>query len=241
MPLRDRRGPGRRGDRDRRRRSSATTSRASSIRSTRPSARAARPRPCRCAGTVRYRGALVAGCRTGDRTLGEDELLLMAELADLAAAALEHSESRRQFDDLMKAHVEALAAAMDMRDRRTAAHSEDVVRLASAGGPAAGARGRVARGARVRGAPSRRGQDPRPRRRAPQARSARRGRVRGHPLPRGVGRRRRSPGYRASRRWPPSCASTTSAGTAPATPTGWRAPASRSPAGSSAPATRSPP
>jgi hypothetical protein len=79
-------------------------------------------------------GALVAGCRTADGTLGEDELLLLAELADLAAAALEHSENRRQFDDLMKAHVEALAAAMDMRDRRTAAHSEDVVRLASAVG-----------------------------------------------------------------------------------------------------------
>jgi HD domain/GAF domain len=79
-------------------------------------------------------GALVAGCRTGDRVLGEDELLLLAELADLAAAALEHSESRRQFDDLMKAHVEALAAAMDMRDRRTAQHSEDVVQLACAVG-----------------------------------------------------------------------------------------------------------
>ncbi len=64
----------------------------------------------------------------------EDELAVGAdaELADLAAAALEHSEDRRQFDDLMKAHVEALAAAMDMRDRRTAAHSEDVVRLAGA-------------------------------------------------------------------------------------------------------------
>jgi hypothetical protein len=79
-------------------------------------------------------GALVAGCRTAERALGEHELLLLAELADLAAAALEHSENRRQFDDLMKAHVEALAAAMDMRDRRTAQHSEDVVQLACAVG-----------------------------------------------------------------------------------------------------------
>jgi hypothetical protein len=95
--------------------------------------------PVRWNGQVQ--GALAAGCRTGDRTLGEDELLLLAELADLAAAALEHSESRRQFDDLMKAHVEALAAAMDMRDRRTAAHSEDVVRLASAVGRLLGLEG----------------------------------------------------------------------------------------------------
>ena len=79
-------------------------------------------------------GVLAAGCCAPDRRLGGDELLLLAELADLAAAALEHSDSRRQFDDLMKAHVEALAAAMDMRDQRTAQHSEDVVRLACAVG-----------------------------------------------------------------------------------------------------------
>ena len=82
----------------------------------------------------RVDGALVAGSCDPNRTFGEEELLLLAELADLAAAALEHSEDRRQFDDLMKAHVEALAAAMDMRDRRTAEHSEDVVRLACAVG-----------------------------------------------------------------------------------------------------------
>jgi hypothetical protein len=83
---------------------------------------------------VRWHGAvdgvLVAGCCRPDGTLGEEELLLLSELADLAAAALEHTDDRRQFDDLMQAHVKALAAAMDMRDRRTAQHSEDVVRLA---------------------------------------------------------------------------------------------------------------
>jgi HD domain-containing protein/GAF domain-containing protein len=79
-------------------------------------------------------GALAAGSCSPDRVLGEEELLLLSELADLAAAALEHSDNRRQFDDLMKAHVEALAAAMDMRDRRTAEHSEDVVRLSCAVG-----------------------------------------------------------------------------------------------------------
>ncbi|HEX8065715.1 MAG TPA: HD domain-containing phosphohydrolase [Thermoleophilaceae bacterium] len=79
-------------------------------------------------------GALSAGSCSPGRSLGDEELFLLAELADLAAAALEHADSRRQFDDLMKAHVEALAAAMDMRDRRTARHSEDVVRLACAVG-----------------------------------------------------------------------------------------------------------
>jgi hypothetical protein len=88
--------------------------------------------PVRWSGRVD--GALVAGCSDPKRTFGAEELLLLAELADLAAAALEHSEERRQFDDLMKAHVEALAAAMDMRDRRTAQHSEDVVQIACAVG-----------------------------------------------------------------------------------------------------------
>jgi HD-GYP domain-containing protein (c-di-GMP phosphodiesterase class II) len=82
----------------------------------------------------RIDGALVAGCAEAGRVFGEEELLLLSELADLAAAALEHSGQPRQFDDLMKAHVQALAAAMDMRDRRTAEHSEDVVRLACAVG-----------------------------------------------------------------------------------------------------------
>ncbi|MDQ3935283.1 MAG: HD domain-containing protein [Actinomycetota bacterium] len=99
------------------------------------------PAAAGCAGAAvpvhvngRVDGVLMAGCCSADRTFGDEELLLLSELADLAAAALEHSEERRQFDDLMKAHVEALAAAMDMRDRRTAAHSEDVVRLACAVG-----------------------------------------------------------------------------------------------------------
>jgi hypothetical protein len=73
------------------------------------------------------RGVLSAA---GGSQFGEEELELLGELADLAAAALEHAEGRRRFDDLMAAHVSALAAAMDMRDRRTAQHSEDVVRLA---------------------------------------------------------------------------------------------------------------
>ena len=76
-------------------------------------------------------GALSAACMAPQRAFADEQLELLAELADLAAAALEHAAERREFDELMQAHVEALAAAMDMRDRRTARHSEDVVRLAA--------------------------------------------------------------------------------------------------------------
>ena len=72
-----------------------------------------------CAAIVRY-----------DRQFDEHDLEILGELADLAAAALEHSRMRLHYDATVQAHVEALAAAMDMRDRRTASHSEDVVDLA---------------------------------------------------------------------------------------------------------------
>jgi HD-GYP domain-containing protein (c-di-GMP phosphodiesterase class II) len=79
-------------------------------------------------------GALSAASTNPGSTFGDEQLELLAELADLAAAALEHAHGGRHFDELMHAHVEALAAAMDMRDRRTARHSEDVVSLARAVG-----------------------------------------------------------------------------------------------------------
>ncbi|MEA2389408.1 MAG: hypothetical protein QOG41_2181 [Thermoleophilaceae bacterium] len=75
-------------------------------------------------------GALSAATLAPDGIFGDEQLELLTELADLAAAALEHATGSHQFDDLMQAHVEALACAMDLRDRRTATHSEDVVRLA---------------------------------------------------------------------------------------------------------------
>src|SRR5439155_6640079 len=53
-----------------------------------------------------------------------------AGLPDLGAAAVGHSRMRQHYDATVEAHVEALAAAMDMRDRRTARRSEDVVGLA---------------------------------------------------------------------------------------------------------------
>ena len=82
----------------------------------------------------RIGGALSAATTAPQSSFGDEQLELLSELADLAAAALEHASEHRQFDELMQAHVEALAAAMDMRDRRTARHSEDVVRLAIAVG-----------------------------------------------------------------------------------------------------------
>src|SRR5919202_3255932 len=75
-------------------------------------------------------GALSAACLAEDRAFHAEQIELLTELAELAGAALEHVIDNRRFDVLMQAHVEALAAAMDMRDRRTARHSDDVVRLA---------------------------------------------------------------------------------------------------------------
>jgi HD-GYP domain-containing protein (c-di-GMP phosphodiesterase class II) len=59
---------------------------------------------------------------------GQTEIL--CELAEMAAAALDHAGARDGGRREMAAHVDALAAAMDLRDRRTAEHSEDVVHLA---------------------------------------------------------------------------------------------------------------
>jgi HD domain-containing protein/GAF domain-containing protein len=72
-----------------------------------------------CAAIVRY-----------ERQFDEHDLELLTELADLAGAAIEHNRMHQIFDATVQAHVEALAVAMDMRDSRTARHSEDVVDLA---------------------------------------------------------------------------------------------------------------
>jgi GAF domain-containing protein len=72
-----------------------------------------------CAAIVRY-----------ERDFDEHDLEILSELADLAGAAIDHNRMRQHYDATVQAHVEALAAAMDMRDRRTARHSEDVVDLA---------------------------------------------------------------------------------------------------------------
>jgi HD-GYP domain-containing protein (c-di-GMP phosphodiesterase class II) len=62
--------------------------------------------------------------------LDESQLEILCELSGMAAAALEHAGPRDGAHMAVAGHVAALAAAMDLRDRRTAEHSEDVVGLA---------------------------------------------------------------------------------------------------------------
>jgi GAF domain-containing protein len=76
-------------------------------------------------------GVLCAAISVGRDDFDEHDLEILRELADLAGAALEHNRLHQHYDAAVHAHVEALAAAMDMRDQRTADHSEDVVRLAN--------------------------------------------------------------------------------------------------------------
>ena len=75
-------------------------------------------------------GVLCAAVRGGRATFDTHDIEILTELAELAGAALEHGRQQQHFDATVHAHVEALATAMDMRDRRTAEHSEDVVGLA---------------------------------------------------------------------------------------------------------------
>ena len=79
-------------------------------------------------------GVLCAAIIRYDRQFDEHDLELLTDLAELAAAALDHNRLRQHFDETVQAHVEALAVAMDMRDRVTARHAEDVVALARAVG-----------------------------------------------------------------------------------------------------------
>jgi len=75
-------------------------------------------------------GALCVAATGSRRAFGDEDLALLSELAELAAAAIEHAGEHEHAATTVQAHVEALAAAMDMRDRRTANHSEDVLELA---------------------------------------------------------------------------------------------------------------
>jgi GAF domain-containing protein len=75
-------------------------------------------------------GVLCAAITRSGREFDEHDFEILTELAELAGAALDHSRMRQHYDATVQAHVEALAAAMDMRDRRTARHADDVVDLA---------------------------------------------------------------------------------------------------------------
>ena len=78
----------------------------------------------------RVAGVLCAALKRGGSSFESRDIEILADLADLAGAALEHNRRHEHYDRAVHAHVEALAAAMDMRDQRTARHSEDVVELA---------------------------------------------------------------------------------------------------------------
>jgi GAF domain-containing protein len=78
----------------------------------------------------RVMGVLCAAITLGRPSFEAHDLEVLSELAELAGAALEHTRLQQHYDTAVHAHVEALAAAMDMRDQRTAEHSEDVVALA---------------------------------------------------------------------------------------------------------------
>ena len=79
-------------------------------------------------------GAICAVTENPEQPFHDVDLELLEELGHVAAAAIEREERREHFDRAVRAHVEALAVAMNLRDRRTARHSEDVVSLARAVG-----------------------------------------------------------------------------------------------------------
>jgi GAF domain-containing protein len=84
--------------------------------------------PIRFGGMV---GGVLCAAVTRTRSAFEpQDIDILAELADLAGAALEHGREHMHFDSTVRANVEALAVAMNMRDHRTARHSDDVVELA---------------------------------------------------------------------------------------------------------------
>jgi HD-GYP domain-containing protein (c-di-GMP phosphodiesterase class II) len=76
------------------------------------------------------RGVVAVAVCDENARLDASQIELLCEMADLAAAALDHASARDESRHEVSAHVSALATAMDLRDHRTAAHSEDVVALA---------------------------------------------------------------------------------------------------------------
>jgi HD-GYP domain-containing protein (c-di-GMP phosphodiesterase class II) len=76
-------------------------------------------------------GALTAGTTDPDRRFGEEELGTLCRLAELGGVALDQARTCEQLEHAVESGVEAMAAAVEMRDDYTGAHSEEVVRLAS--------------------------------------------------------------------------------------------------------------
>ena len=88
-------------------------------------------------------GALTAGTTDGGRRFGKAELETLSRLAELGAVALEQARMREQLERAVESGVEAMAAAVDMRDDYTGTHSDEVVRLARRVGERMGLRDRA--------------------------------------------------------------------------------------------------
>jgi HD-GYP domain-containing protein (c-di-GMP phosphodiesterase class II) len=95
--------------------------------------------PIRCGDRVR--GALTAGTTNPDRKFGVDELEALCRLAELGSVALEQAQVREQLEKAVETGVDAMAAAVDMRDDYTGEHSHAVVKLARRVGERMGLRG----------------------------------------------------------------------------------------------------
>lgn len=88
-------------------------------------------------------GALTAGTTDRGRRFGKAEIETLSRLAELGAVALEQARMRQQLEHAVESAVEAMAAAVDMRDDYTGTHSEAVVRLARRVGERMGLRDRA--------------------------------------------------------------------------------------------------
>ena len=93
----------------------------------RASARAARPRSV---GGKVVLGALTAGTTDPGSQVWQRRAGDSVRLAELGAVALEQARMREQLEHVVDDGVDAMAAAVDMRDDYTGEHSEEVVRLA---------------------------------------------------------------------------------------------------------------
>ena len=70
------------------------------------------------------------GTTDAGRRFGEEELRTLCRLAELGAVALDQARTCERLEHAVESGVEAMAAAVEMRDDYTGAHSEEVVRLA---------------------------------------------------------------------------------------------------------------
>ena len=75
-------------------------------------------------------GVLVAATAEPGRRFGRTEFTVLCAIAEVAGAAIEHSERREHSEETVRARVESLSAALELRDRDTGRHVAEVVDLA---------------------------------------------------------------------------------------------------------------